>query len=121
VRQELEPPVLVHYLGGGCYEHRLLGLAARDGVAAVIGTWAHAARDDVEVLPGGVAVVGDVGYTGPAGGIGGFEPDHFVALYRGDPAPTRPYALTSGKIRMDAVAVDIGDDGPRHRDVAAGP
>jgi calcineurin-like phosphoesterase len=67
------------------------GLAyALDGtVAAVLGTHTHEPTLPLHLLPGGTALVTDVGMNGPAGGPQGMRADA-VAAYVRDPAAGRP-------------------------------
>lgn len=77
---------------------------------AVLGTYTHVPTDDLRILGGGTAVVGDVGYLGPAGGNGGFDPRPFRDQYRGLPWPdpgSLPYRFVEGPIVVGAVVLDV--------------
>jgi hypothetical protein len=45
-------------------------------VTAVVGTHTHVPTNDARVLPGGTAVITDVGMTGPRGGVIGVKREH---------------------------------------------
>jgi 2',3'-cyclic-nucleotide 2'-phosphodiesterase len=82
---------------------------ALDGrVAAVLGTHTHEPTLTIHRLPSGTVLVTDVGMTGAAGGVMGFEPGSFVAgLRRGvvldgpTPKPVRGQAV------LGAVLLDV--------------
>lgn len=82
---------------------------AVDGrVAAVVGTHTHEPTEALDVLPGGTALVTEVGMTGARTGPQGFDAARFVALARGiarDAAP--PLAPARGPITLGAVLVDV--------------
>lgn len=69
------------------------------------------ATRDLQILPGGTAFVADIGYVGPpggTGGMGGFDPEHFIAAYLGrDSSSLAPYHLTEGPTQLSAVLADI--------------
>ncbi len=106
--EDARGPVIIHYVEGSSFEPRMLAHALDGEVAAVLGTWTHVPTNDLEILPGGTAVVGDVGYCGPRGGIGGFPVDHLLANYQGrDDSHLPPYELLDTPVRMDAVLLHI--------------
>jgi len=80
-----------------------------DGAAAaVLGTLTHEASLYSYLLPGGTALVPDVGMVGALGGIGGFAAEHFVALLRGeDCAQLPPYRLLEHPMIFDAVRLGV--------------
>jgi len=86
---------------------------ALDGrVDAVLGTHTHEATLIIHRLPAGTVLVTDVGMTGAAGGVMGFEPDGFVAgLRRGiliDGPTPRP---VRGESMLGAVLLEIHASG----------
>jgi calcineurin-like phosphoesterase len=86
------------------------GLAyALDGeVAAVLGTHTHEPTIALDVLPGGTALVTDVGMTGPLGGPQGMHPDGVVERIRGLPsAQLSPVRPADGEIVLGAVLLEI--------------
>ena len=84
---------------------------AIDGeAAAVLGTHTHEPTHFLHGLPGGTALVADVGMTGPTGAPGGFPLRHFAARMRGeDPRALPPYALAEGPLVLGAVCLAIED------------
>jgi 2',3'-cyclic-nucleotide 2'-phosphodiesterase len=108
--QNLPHAVLVHLLSDNGYNAHRFALAADGGPAAILGTLPHTPSLNLELLPGGTGFVLDVGYTGPSGGLGGFDPDQPVADLRGLDISTRPpYRLADGPLQLGAVIVDIED------------
>lgn len=83
---------------------------AVDGMAAaVLGIYTHEATLPLYILPGGTALVSDVGMTGSAGGVQGFASHGFVTGLRehGDPfMPPLPQPL-SAPLQIGAVLLDI--------------
>ncbi len=53
-------------------------------MAAILGTYTHEPNVNLHVLPGGTALVVDVGTTGSSGGPGGFPLAHFAAELKGE-------------------------------------
>jgi metallophosphoesterase (TIGR00282 family) len=98
-------------LHSGNVNGKLSFAAAVDGsAAAVLGTHTHEPTCDLRVLPGGTAVVADVGMTGPAGGVQGIESAHMAAHARGEAcAGLPPFELAPGPIVLGAVLLDVTD------------
>jgi metallophosphoesterase (TIGR00282 family) len=96
-------------LHSGSVNGKLSFAAAVDGsAAAVLGTHTHEPTCDLHVLPGGTAVVTDVGMTGPTGGVQGIERAHMAAHARGDACAGLPaFQLASGPIVLGAVLLDV--------------
>ncbi len=104
--QPLPGVQLVHLLGSP-YAVSVFGHAVAGRCAAVVGSLSHVATRDLRLIAGGTALVEDVGYVGPSGGIGGFDPEHFVATLSGrDAADLPPYRLMAGPTRISAVVVE---------------
>lgn len=81
---------------------------ALDGqVAAVLGTHTHEPTLPLYLLPGGTALVTDVGMTGPAGGPQGMDARGVVARVRGLVAAELPPGPADGEIVLGAVVVEI--------------
>lgn len=111
-------PVLVHFVAevfpATVFAHLIDGQCA-----AVINSMSHVASRDLRFLPGGTAFVPDIGYVGPPGGIGGFEPDHFMAAYLGrEVSALEPYRLMTGPTQMSAVLADIDTAAGRTRELS---
>lgn len=102
-----KPPDLVHVIAPG-HQVQVFAHAVDGQVAAVIGSLSHIAARDLERLPGGTILVPDIGYVGPPGGIGGFEPSHFLTGYTGTP-PGRlpPYRHTTGPTQFSGIILDL--------------
>jgi 2',3'-cyclic-nucleotide 2'-phosphodiesterase len=99
-------------------EMHALSVAAKQGlaytldseVAAVLGTHTHEPTLALRILPGGTALVTDVGMTGPGGGPQGIHAQPVIDRVRGlsaaELSPVRPAA---GEIVLGAVLLDIED------------
>ena len=69
---DLEGTVVVDFHGDSAWEKMEFATAVDGRVAAVLGTHTHEPTSNLHVLPGGTALVVDVGMTGPTGSPGGF-------------------------------------------------
>lgn len=77
-----------------------------DGRAcAVLGTHTHVPTADATVLPGGTAVIADVGMTGAAGSLIGFEPRGLAGNLAGH--PIEPIAAVSSSGVLMAVVIEL--------------
>ncbi len=87
------------------------GLAyALDGsVAAVLGTHTHEPTLPLHLLPGGTALVTDVGMTGPGDGPQGMRADRVAEQVRNPPSAEQrePPGPAEGKIVLAAVLLEI--------------
>jgi len=101
--------VLVDYHGDHVLEKQIFARAVDGEAAAVLGTHTHEPTLPLHVLPGGTALVTDVGMTGPLGGAQGFGYAEFVAGLRdsGNPFAFGIPALSDGPIVMGAVVLHI--------------
>jgi calcineurin-like phosphoesterase len=100
--------VTVVHLLGTPYAALRFAHAVDGRCTAVIGSLTHVASRDLQILPRGTAFVADIGYVGPTGGIGGFEPIHFIAEYLdGDATALPPYRLRSSPTQFSAVLLDV--------------
>jgi calcineurin-like phosphoesterase len=80
---------------------------ALDGqVAAVLGTHTHEPTLPLRLLPGGTALVTEVGMTGPDDGPQGMDAAGVVAIVR-DAAPAAPVGPAAGPIVLGAVLLEI--------------
>jgi calcineurin-like phosphoesterase len=102
---------VVHFVGS-TFETAVFAHAVDGDVAAVLGTLGHTRSSAPRHLPKETALLEDVGYTGPAGGIGGFQAAHFIADMQGVSAPLEPYGLVDAPLRLQAVVATIPADGP---------
>lgn len=101
--------VIVDYHGDHVLEKQIFARAVDGEAAAVLGTHTHEATLPLHVLPGGTALVTDVGMTGPMGGVQGFGYDLFVA---GLARTGNPFALglprpVAGPITVGGVLLEI--------------
>src|SRR5215831_4028829 len=102
--------VVVDYHAQSDMEKLAFAHAVDGAAAAVIGTHTHEPTLPIHLLPGGTAVVADVGMTGPTGGIEGFAAERYVELVRGTPASSAtPTRVADGPIVLGAVLLDIED------------
>ncbi len=100
--------IIVHWLGEPNYEKTSFAYAIDGEAAAVLGTQTHEATLHLYRLPGGTALVHDVGFTGPFGGVGGFDPRPYVAALKGeDLAALPPYTLVDGPMTLGAVLLRL--------------
>lgn len=75
-------------------------------VSAVVGTHTHVQTADERILPGGTAVISDVGMTGPDGTVLGVKKDIIIDRWVND-TPRRHEVPTSGPVTLHAVLIDI--------------
>lgn len=101
--------VIVDYHGDHVLEKQIFARAVDGEAAAVLGTHTHEATLPLHVLPGGTALVTDVGMTGPVGGVQGFGYDIFVAGLRstGNPFELGIPRPISGPIELGAVLLEV--------------
>ena len=78
-------------------------------VAAVVGTHTHVPTADARVLPGGTAVISDVGMTGSRNGVLGARRDQVIERFISQ-MPVR-FEGAEGDVWVNAVVVDVGADG----------
>ncbi len=100
--------VIVDFHGDSAYAKHGLAHAADGEVAAVLGTHTHEPTSTLHLLPGGTALVVDVGMTGRSGGFQGIDPACFLPEFRFDvPAEPPPLALATGPMVLGAVLLTI--------------
>lgn len=98
--------VVVDFHGGRTDQKVGFAFAIDGAAAAVLGTHTHEPTLPLHLLPGGTALVIDVGMTGPTRGWCGIDPAQAIARVRGE-APPAPVALAPGSIALGAVALTI--------------
>lgn len=112
---DLEGTVVVDFHGDSAWEKMEFATAVDGRVAAVLGTHTHEPTSNLHVLPGGTALVVDVGMTGPTGSPGGFPLTHFAAEMKGeDPAALPPFELSAGPTTLGAVLLRIENGKTEH-------
>lgn len=101
--------VLVDYHGDHVLEKQIFARAVDGEAAAVLGTHTHEATEALHLLPGGTALVTDVGMTGPVGGVQGFAYDGFVRGLRehGDAFALPLPSAIDGEITIGAVLLRV--------------
>jgi calcineurin-like phosphoesterase len=109
VEAEKRGTVIVDYHGDHVLEKQIFARAVDGVAAAVLGTHTHEPTLPLHVLPGGTALVTDVGMTGPTGGVQGFGYDLFVA---GLTTSGNPFSLglprpLAGPITVGGVLLEI--------------
>jgi 2',3'-cyclic-nucleotide 2'-phosphodiesterase len=107
--------VIIDLHGDSAWEKMEFATAVDGSVAAVLGTHTHEPTMNLHLLPGGTALVVDVGMTGPAGSPGGFPLTHFAAEMKGeDPVDLPPFRLATGPDVLGAVVLRIEDGKTSH-------
>jgi hypothetical protein len=100
--------VIVDFHGDSAFAKHGFAHAADGEVAAVLGTHTHEPTSILHMLPGGTALVVDVGMTGRSGGFQGIVPACFLPEFNGDGSAEPPaLALASGPLVLGAVLLTI--------------
>lgn len=101
--------VLVDYHGDHVLEKQIFAHTVDGQAAAVLGTHTHEATTALHLLPGGTALVTEVGMTGPSGGVQGFASEMFAAGMResGNPFALGIPPVIEGPIVLGAVVLEI--------------
>lgn len=101
-------PVLVDMHAEATSEKIALSWHLDGRAAAVVGSHTHVQTADERVLPGGTAVITDLGMTGPRNGVLGVDRELVVSRFcRGFSDKFRP-AL--GEVVLEGVVIEIGPD-----------
>lgn len=99
------PVIVVDMHAESSEEKEALALHLDGRVSAVIGTHTHVTTADERILPGGTAYITDVGMTGPAGGVIGF--DQRVSVRRSLSQMPLKLAVADGPSVLNAVHVEV--------------
>ncbi len=100
------PPVrLVDFHCEITSEKNALGVYLDGRVSVVVGTHTHVVTGDERILPRGTAYLSDVGMTGPAWSVIGFDPRTVLPRFI-NALPTR-FEVGSGPVVLNACQVDI--------------
>ena len=83
--------------------------------SAVVGTHTHVPTADARVLPGGTALVCDIGMVGPRDSILGMRTDIIVERFRTG-MPVR-FQVAEGSVQFNSVIVDIDEQTGRARSI----
>ncbi len=104
----IEGTLIVDFHGDSAWEKMEFATAVDGRVAAVLGTHTHEPTINLHILPGGTALVVDVGMTGPSGSPGGFPLEHFAARMKGeDTGSLPPFGLATGPMTLGAIWLRI--------------
>ena len=102
--------VIVDYHAQSDMEKYAFAHAVDGTAAAVLGTHTHEPTLPLHILPGGTALVTEVGMTGPGGGIEGFDAARYVEIMRGTPAAAaQPVRVAGGPVTLGAVLLEINE------------
>jgi metallophosphoesterase (TIGR00282 family) len=108
------PPgtTIVDFHGESPIEKQAFAFAVDGEAAAVLGTHTHEPTLPLHLLPGGTALVTDVGMTGPLGGLAGIDPGPFVAALKEETpaAGTSPLKLAPGPVALGAVLLRVAGE-----------
>ncbi|HEY2887591.1 MAG TPA: TIGR00282 family metallophosphoesterase [Candidatus Limnocylindrales bacterium] len=100
------PPVrLVDFHCEITSEKNAMGIHLDGRVSAVVGTHTHVPTADERILPGGTAYQSDLGCTGPAWSIIGFNPATVLPRFLNG-LPTR-FEVGEGAVLLNATQIDI--------------
>ena len=83
--------------------------------SAVVGTHTHVPTADARVLPGGTALVCDIGMVGPRDSILGMRTDIILERFRTG-MPVR-FQVAEGSVQFNSVLVDIDEQTGRARSI----
>jgi metallophosphoesterase (TIGR00282 family) len=99
--------VLVDFHADATSEKQALGFYLDGRVSAVLGTHTHVPTADERVLPGGTALLTDVGMTGPYESIIGMRADKVLKRFLlQTPAP---FEVAKRDVRLAAAVVDVDE------------
>ncbi len=108
--------ILVDMHAEATSEKEAMGYHLAGRAQAVLGTHTHVPTADARVLPGGTAYVTDVGMTGRAGSVIGFDREDFLGLFLGERRGKLPIA-TRGAVIFRAVLVKLDAEGRQARSI----
>ena len=107
--------ILVDMHAEATSEKQAMGWYLDGKVSAVIGTHTHVATADERVLPGGTAVITDVGMTGPHDSVIGMDKSGVLQRFL-DGMPAR-FSVAEGDIQMNSVLIDVDETTGRARSI----
>jgi len=105
--------VLVDFHAEATSEKQALAFHLDGRVSAVLGTHTHVPTADERVLPGGTAILTDVGMTGPYEGVIGFRADK--VLHRFLYQTPSSFELAKRDVRLAGVLLDIDEESGKTR------
>ena len=107
---DLDPEISVRFVDFHAEvtsEKTAFGIYLDGRASAVVGTHTHVPTADGRVLPGGTAYITDTGMTGPLNSVIGMTTE--AALKRFLTAMPVRFEPASGKVRLNAVVIDVDD------------
>jgi metallophosphoesterase (TIGR00282 family) len=107
--------VLVDFHAEATSEKQAMAFHLDGRVSAVLGTHTHVPTADERVLPGGTALVTDVGMTGPYESIIGMRTDK--VMHRFLTATSAPFQVAKRDVRLAAAVVDVDEETGKARGV----
>jgi metallophosphoesterase (TIGR00282 family) len=101
------PVVIIDFHAEATSEKAALAWYLDGRASAVIGTHTHVQTADERVLPGGTAIISDVGMTGPTDSVIGVKKEDAIARF----LTQRPHKFEIPKVpvHLDAVVIDIDE------------
>ncbi len=107
--------IVVDFHAEATSEKQALGFYLDGRVSAVLGTHTHVPTADERILPGGTALVTDVGMTGPYESVIGMRADKVVQRFL---LQTHvPFEVAKRDVRLAAAVVDVDETTGRARGV----
>lgn len=107
--------VLVDFHAEATSEKQAIAFHLDGRVSAVLGTHTHVPTADERVLPGGTALVTDVGMTGPYDSIIGMRADKVLPRFL--TATSSPFQVAKRDVRLAAAVVDVDEETGKARGV----
>ncbi|MDP4038746.1 MAG: TIGR00282 family metallophosphoesterase [bacterium] len=101
---------LVNFHGDSTSEKVAVGYYLDSKVSAVIGDHTHVPTADARILPGGTAIITDVGMVGPADSVLGVKKEIIISRWLNQ-LPARHEITTSGPCQFCAVLINISTKG----------
>ncbi len=102
------PIIIVDFHAEATAEKQALAWYLDGSVSAVIGTHTHVQTADERLLPGGTAMITDIGMTGPTDSVIGLERQ--VALRRFLLGTPQRYEIAQDNLRLNAALISIDPD-----------
>lgn len=107
IKREKMDAIIIDWHAEVSSEKQVLGWYLDGRVSAVLGTHTHIQTADERVLPGGTALISDVGFVGPRNSVIGIPPETSIELFTKQiPVPKEP---APGPVEVDAVLLEIND------------
>ncbi|MEK7765417.1 MAG: TIGR00282 family metallophosphoesterase [bacterium] len=101
------PVVVVDFHAEATSEKVAMGWHLDGAASAVLGTHTHVQTADGRVLPGGTAYLTDVGMTGPADGVIGFDRQRSLHRFLTQTAPS--WQVAAGPVQLCGALVEVDE------------